>query len=194
MGAFLFCRLPDSQDASPLAETLGQLRAARRYCGAYPWELPGGRFDEVQQRARATLRRLGRPFDSSGWEIRREARRWPDLDPEVVQLLSDIASSASDQWPPMIARVGERIGAAPKAACAGMEMQPGLILHQLKASGEGHGTGIVRIGFSANDARTIAGLGRYLCKAGCFLSVVAVVPDDDRLTGCLEAEPPWWSG
>jgi hypothetical protein len=200
VGAFVFCRLPDPEAAAALADTLEQLGAARRYCGAYPWEISGGRFDESQQKARATLWQLGRRagwnglFGSSGREIRRQARLLPDLDPEVVRLLSDIASSAPDQWPPMMAAVRERLGAAPKDGCAGMDMQPGVILRQVHASGGAQGAGIVRIGLSADDPRTVGGLGRYLCKAGCALSITAVLPDDDRLRTCLEAEPPWWSG
>jgi len=172
---FVWCSAGPDGRRPGLGLDLEMLSVAGEYCGAYPWELPGGRFTPEQERARRTLWDLHRlvALDREAlWNVALErARRTPWFDATTAELLHRLAGSDP---PSGTARaLTARLGAAPKGRCG-----------ELALDNVRHPEGDLMFSVSLKQPADFAPLAAFLCQAGCTLSVLPADASDERLDVC----------
>jgi Zn-dependent protease len=181
LAGFVECAAPDAAAARNLRVELRRILAARRYCAAFPWELPGGAPDATQARARATLQDLDDFWyggDAAVWEhrIARE-KLLPSFDPETARLLRELAITKPEASGHLYAALVARLGAVPGGRCD-------VTLWNVRGAREDPTDVTVAFAATFNDARELAPLGALLCRAGCRVSVLPAAPEDERIMSC----------
>jgi Zn-dependent protease len=179
LAGFVECAASDAAAAQNLRLELRRMLVARRYCAAYPWELPGGAPDAAQARARATLQDLEAVRfirDDAVWErwvVRESSSPW--FDPETARLLRELTSTRPEASRPVRQAITARLGPAPGGKCDTVTLW----------NVRGNPTdATVTFAVTFDEATQLAPLGAFLCRAGCRVSVLPAAPEDERLFSC----------
>lgn len=213
LAAFVWCHAADTANKTSdrlrsLERELTEASAGAAYCAAFPWEeLPPESDASVGARARArrTLSQLPSAryfhgeraqaiFDKRVHELGANA----ELDAEIVQLLrQEVGTTEARVTGEVRDKVAQRLGLSPTMTCERISISnvesEGLDNETSGARPRGadmpetNGPDAAWVRFSVGAARPsdLDPLARYLCNAGCRITVLPSDPSDTRLRYCF---------
>lgn len=188
VNAFIWCAGTASATYQALA-ALAPVKAARGYCPALPWEALPAEGEEARTRARWTMAMLDRSSVGLGSArelayiddtIARLAKR-SDFDVETARLYRAArAPGATDDH-----ALAERLGPSPSRSCERFQIG-GITIESIGEDDPGQpGQVTLKMSVGMATADELEPLRRYLCAAGCAVSVLPYGGADPRLHRCF---------